>query len=60
MRRLADQFGPQTVAFSQSSPSTTAIADSSAYVRRLMQPDDNGFEMHYLQSLGFRQHALLV
>ncbi len=36
MRRLADQFGPQTVAFSQSSPSTTAIADSSAYVRRLM------------------------
>jgi anaerobic selenocysteine-containing dehydrogenase len=36
MRRLADQFGPETVAFSQSSPSTTAIADSGAYVRRLM------------------------
>lgn len=36
MRRLADQFGPQTVAFSQSSPSTTAIGDSGSLMRRLM------------------------
>src|SRR5579871_6365756 len=36
MRRIADQFGPQAVAFSQSSPSTTAIADSAGFVRRLM------------------------
>jgi len=36
MRRLADQFGPQSVAFSQSSPSTTAIGDSSLFIRRLM------------------------
>ena len=36
MRRLADEFGPETVAFSQSSPSTTAIGDSSGFVRRLM------------------------
>src|SRR5258705_12723825 len=36
MRRLADQFGPQTVAFSQCSASTTAIGDSSAFVWRLM------------------------
>ena len=36
MRRLADQFGPQSVAFSQCSPSTTAIGDSSTFVRRLM------------------------
>src|SRR5215470_4875271 len=36
MRRLADQFGPQTVAFSQASPSTTAIGDASLFVRRLM------------------------
>jgi len=36
MRRLAGQFGPQAVAFSQSSPSTTAIGDSGAFVRRLM------------------------
>jgi anaerobic selenocysteine-containing dehydrogenase len=36
MRRIADRFGPQAVAFSQSSPSTTAIADSAGFVRRLM------------------------
>ncbi|HXW25296.1 MAG TPA: molybdopterin-dependent oxidoreductase, partial [Xanthobacteraceae bacterium] len=36
MRRIADRFGPQAVAFSQSSPSTTAIGDSGAFVRRLM------------------------
>src|SRR5262245_28011217 len=36
MRRLAVQFGPQAVAFSQSSPSTTAIGDSGGFVRRLM------------------------
>ena len=36
MRRIAAENGPQAIAFSQSSPSTTAIADSSAFVRRLM------------------------
>src|SRR6185503_17055775 len=36
MRRIAAQHGPHAVAFSQSSPSTTAIGDSAAYVRRLM------------------------
>jgi anaerobic selenocysteine-containing dehydrogenase len=36
MRRTAAQYGPQAVAFSQSSPSTTAIADSGPFVRRLM------------------------
>jgi anaerobic selenocysteine-containing dehydrogenase len=36
MRRIAEQHGPEAVAFSQSSTSTTAIADSAAYVRRLM------------------------
>jgi anaerobic selenocysteine-containing dehydrogenase len=36
MRRIADQHGPEAVAFSQSSPSTTAIADSAAFVVRLM------------------------
>lgn len=36
MRRIADQFGPRAVAFSQSSPSTTAIGDSGGFVRRLM------------------------
>jgi anaerobic selenocysteine-containing dehydrogenase len=36
MRRTAAQDGPEAVAFSQSSPSTTAIADSAPFVRRLM------------------------
>jgi anaerobic selenocysteine-containing dehydrogenase len=36
MRRSADEFGPQSVAFSQSSTSTTAIADSAALGLRLM------------------------
>jgi anaerobic selenocysteine-containing dehydrogenase len=35
LRRLAAQHGPQAVAVSLSSPSTTAIADSSDYVQRL-------------------------
>src|ERR1700704_6843780 len=36
LRRIAEQHGPEAVAFSQSSPSTTAIADSAGFVRRLM------------------------
>ena len=36
MHGIANRYGPHAVAFSQSSPSTTAIADSAAYVRRLM------------------------
>ena len=36
MRESADTHGPQAVAFSQSSPSTTAIGDSAPLVRRLM------------------------
>jgi anaerobic selenocysteine-containing dehydrogenase len=36
LRRVAERFGPEAVAFSQSSPSTTAIADSSGLLRRLM------------------------
>lgn len=36
MRRTAAQYGPEAVAFSQSSPSTTAIGDSAPFVRKLM------------------------
>jgi anaerobic selenocysteine-containing dehydrogenase len=36
MRRIAAEHGPQAVAFSQSSPSTTAIGDSAGFMRRLM------------------------
>src|SRR5215470_12968138 len=33
MRRLAEKFGPHTIALSQSSPSTTAIGDGAAFMR---------------------------
>src|SRR6266404_4541215 len=36
MRRIADQHGSAAVAFSLSSPSTTAIGDANNFVRRLM------------------------
>ena len=36
MRRIAGQHGPEAVAFSQSSPSTSAIADSVVFINRLM------------------------
>src|SRR3989449_4935003 len=35
MRRVAERHGPQAVAFTLSSPSTSAIADSSGLIRRL-------------------------
>jgi anaerobic selenocysteine-containing dehydrogenase len=35
MRRAAEQHGPQAVAFTVSSPSTTAIGDSTGFVQRL-------------------------
>src|SRR5215471_3144987 len=35
IRRTAEQFGPQAVAFTLSSPSTTAIGDSAGFIRRL-------------------------
>ena len=36
MRRIAERCGPEAVAFSISSPSTTAIGDSTPFIRRLM------------------------
>jgi len=36
MRRVAERHGPEAVAFTLSSPSTTAIGDSNGFVRRLM------------------------
>ena len=36
MRRIAAAHGPEAVAFSQSSASTTAIGDSAPFIRRLM------------------------
>ena len=35
MRRAAEHYGPQSVAFTLSSPSTTAIGDSSGFIQRL-------------------------
>jgi anaerobic selenocysteine-containing dehydrogenase len=36
MRGIAERLGPESVAFSLSSPSTTALADSYGFVQRLM------------------------
>ena len=36
MRGIAERHGPEAFAFSLASPSTTAIADSSGWIRRLM------------------------
>lgn len=36
MRRIADQHGPESVAFTQASPSTTSIGDAGGWIRRLM------------------------
>jgi anaerobic selenocysteine-containing dehydrogenase len=35
MRRVAERHGPEAVAFTLSSPSTTAIGDSSGFIQRL-------------------------
>ena len=35
MRRIADRHGPASVAFTVSSPSTTAIGDSTGFIQRL-------------------------
>jgi anaerobic selenocysteine-containing dehydrogenase len=35
MRRVAERHGPQAVAFTLSSPSTTAIGDSTGFIQRL-------------------------
>jgi anaerobic selenocysteine-containing dehydrogenase len=37
MRKIAEETGPESVTFSLSSPSTTALADSYGYVQRLMK-----------------------
>jgi anaerobic selenocysteine-containing dehydrogenase len=36
MRQIAERHGPEALAFSMASPSTTAIADSNGWIRRLM------------------------
>jgi anaerobic selenocysteine-containing dehydrogenase len=36
MREIAERHGPESVAFSMSSPSTTGLADSYGFVQRLM------------------------
>ena len=70
MRRLAATHGPQSVAFSQSSPSTTAIGNSAPFMRRLMNafgtPNlvwaldlcgwGRGFATRYAFGVGQRRH----
>jgi anaerobic selenocysteine-containing dehydrogenase len=53
MRRIAQQHGPEAVAFSQSSPSTTAIADSAVFVRRLMNAFGTPNQVSHLDLCGW-------
>ncbi len=41
MRRVAERHGPQSVALTLSSPSTTAIGDSSGFIQRLGERGDH-------------------
>ena len=53
MRRIAKQHGPEAVAFSQSSPSTTAIADSAVFIRRLMNAFGTPNQVSHLDMCGW-------
>jgi anaerobic selenocysteine-containing dehydrogenase len=53
MHRIAESHGPQAVAFSQSSPSTTAIADSAVFVRRLMNAFGTPNQVSHLDLCGW-------
>jgi anaerobic selenocysteine-containing dehydrogenase len=53
MHGIAERHGPQAVAFSQSSPSTTAIADSAVFVRRLMNAFGTPNQVSHLDQCGW-------
>ena len=53
MRGISERHGPQAVAFSQSSPSTTAIADSAVFVRRLMNAFGTPNQVSHLDLCGW-------
>jgi anaerobic selenocysteine-containing dehydrogenase len=53
MRDIAERHGPQAVAFSQSSPSTTAIADSAGFIRRLMNAFGTPNQVSHLDMCGW-------
>ena len=53
MREIAERHGPEAVAFSQSSPSTTAIADSAGFVRRLMNAFGTPNQVSHLDMCGW-------
>ena len=53
MRRIAAQHGPEAVAFSHSSPSTTALADSAVFIRRLMNAFGTPNQVSHLDLCGW-------
>src|SRR2546423_11970358 len=53
MRRAAEQHGPESVAFTLSSPSTTAIGDSNAFVPRVVTRVGNPNSGHTLDTWGW-------
>jgi anaerobic selenocysteine-containing dehydrogenase len=70
MRRIAARDGPQAVAFSTSSASTTAIADAAPFIRRLMsafgspnligQIDICGWARYYATSYTFGTGSVAI
>src|SRR5262249_54564159 len=53
MRRVAREFGPEAFAFSQSSPSTTAIGDGAPFIKRLMNAYGTPNFVHALEVCGW-------
>jgi anaerobic selenocysteine-containing dehydrogenase len=53
MQRIAREYGPEAFAFSQSSPSTTAIGDGGPFIRRLMNAYGTPNFVHALEVCGW-------
>lgn len=53
MQRIARKYGPEAFAFSQSSPSTTAIGDGAPFIKRLMNAYGTPNFVHALEVCGW-------
>jgi len=53
MQRIAREYGPEAFAFSQSSPSTTAIGDGAPFIKRLMNAYGTPNFVHALEVCGW-------
>ena len=53
MQRISHEYGPEAFAFSQSSPSTTAIGDGAPFIKRLMNAYGTPNLVHALEVCGW-------